>query len=66
VLREPDAPKPDLLVTVGSQSSVLQSFGGLGDDPTPPFQPWLNIYDQRDFLGFEAQRVWPDQKGIRR
>jgi len=64
LLREPDAPKPDLLVTVGSQSSVLQTFGGLGDAPPPPFQPWLNIFDRRDFLAFVAQPVWPDAPGI--
>jgi hypothetical protein len=63
-LRAPGAPRPDLLVTVGSQPSVLQTFGGLGADPTPPFQPWLNIYDGRDFFGFVAQPVWPDATGI--
>jgi hypothetical protein len=65
LLREPSAPKPDLLVTVGSQSSALQTFGGLGADPSPPFQPWLNIYDRRDFFGFVAQPVWPSEPGIR-
>lgn len=64
LLREPDAPKPDLLVTVGSQSSVLQTFGALGDDTSPPFEPWLNIYDRRDFVGFVAQPVWPNVPGI--
>jgi hypothetical protein len=64
LLRRPGAPRPDLLVTVGSQASVLQTFGGLGPDPAPPFQPWLNIYDRRDFFGFIAQPVWPDQPGI--
>jgi len=65
LLREPDAPKPDLLVTVGSQSSVLQTLGALGDDTAPLFAPWLNIYDRRDFLAFVAQPVWPDVSGIR-
>jgi hypothetical protein len=65
LLRERGAPKPDLLVTVGSQSSVLQTFSALGDDPSPLFQPWLNIYDRRDFLAFVAQPVWPDVAGIR-
>jgi hypothetical protein len=64
VLRRLGAPTPDLLVTVGSQSPVLQTFGGLGTDPTAPFQPWLNIYDRRDFFGFVAQPVWPDAPGI--
>lgn len=65
LLREPGAPRPDLFVTVGSQAPVLQTFGGLGSDPAPPFQPWLNIYDRRDFFGFVAQPVWPDAPGIR-
>lgn len=65
LLREPDAPKPDLLVTVGSQSSVLQAMTALGDDPSQLFQPWLNIYDRRDFLAFVAQPVWPEVPGIR-
>jgi hypothetical protein len=64
-LRDPDAPRPDLLVTVGSQAPVLQTFGGLGPDASPPFQPWLNIYDTRDLFAFVAQPVWPDQPGIR-
>jgi hypothetical protein len=64
MLREPDAPKPDLLVTVGSQSSVLQAIAALGDDPSPLFVPWLNIYDRRDFLGFVAQPVWPNVAGV--
>jgi hypothetical protein len=65
VLREPGAPRPDLLVTVGSQAPVLQTFGALGIDTSPPFQPWLNIYDERDFFAFVAQPVWPDEPGIR-
>jgi hypothetical protein len=64
LLREAGAPVPDLLVTVGSQAPVLQTFGGLGADGRPPFQPWLNIYDQRDFLAFIARPVWPAETGI--
>jgi hypothetical protein len=64
LLRQPDAPRPDLLVTVGSQAPVLQTIKALGDDPSPPFQPWLNIYDPRDFFGFVAKPIWPDQPGI--
>ena len=64
LLREPDAPRPDLLVTAGSQAPVLQTFGGLGEDASrPPFQPWLNFYDQRDFLAFIAEPVWPGEPG---
>lgn len=65
LLREPDVSKPDLLVTVGSQAPVLQTFGGLGSAGAAPFQPWLNIYDQRDLFAFIARPVWPDEPGIR-
>jgi hypothetical protein len=64
LLREPGGPRPDLLVTVGSQSGVLQSLGALGTATTPPFQPWLNLYDERDFLAFLAAPLWPDEPGI--
>jgi hypothetical protein len=76
LLVAPDAPRPDLLVTVGSQSPLLATIGALGDlgsdgmagdalaGPTP-FQPWLNVYDRRDFLAFVAQPVWPNEPGIR-
>jgi hypothetical protein len=64
VLRDPAAPRPDLLVTVGSQAPVLETFGGLGVDARPPFQPWLNIYDRRDVLAFIARPVWPDRPGV--
>jgi hypothetical protein len=65
VLRQADAPKPTLLVTVGSQSPVMRAIRALDDDASPPpFQPWLNIYDRRDFFGFIAQPIWPDQPGI--
>jgi hypothetical protein len=63
-LREADAPRPTLLVTVGSQSSLLETVGALDAVETPPFQPWLNMFDRRDFLAFVAQPVWPDQPGI--
>lgn len=61
-LREAGAPQPTLLVTTGSQASLLESVGA--GNPGTPFQPWLNVYDRRDFLGFVAQPVWPDQPGI--
>jgi hypothetical protein len=64
-LRDEDAPRPDLLVTIGSQAPLLQTLGALdGMGTRPPFQPWLNIYDVRDFLAFVAQPVWPDERGI--
>jgi hypothetical protein len=67
-LSQPGAPRPHLLVTAGSQAPLLATFGGL--DPLglpgspPPFQPWLNIFDRRDFLGFVARPVWPGEAGI--
>lgn len=68
-LAAPDAPRPDLLVTVGSQSPLLATIGALGGlgapDGPSPFQPWLNVYDRRDFLAFVAQPVWPGEAGIR-
>ncbi len=68
-LAAPNAPRPDLLVTVGSQSPLLMTIGALGAldaaGARAPFQPWLNVYDRRDFLAFVAQPVWPDQPGIR-
>ena len=66
LLAESASPKPDLLVTVGSQAPLLHTFGGLrsGSADRPPFQPWLNIYDRRDLLGFVAGPVWPAEAGI--
>jgi hypothetical protein len=67
-LAESGAPRPDLLVTVGSQAPLLATFGALEPhnrhQPGVPFTPWLNIYDRRDLLGFVAQRVWPDVPAI--
>lgn len=67
-LSAPGAPRPDLLVTVGSQAPLLAAIDAL--DPLgqpgspPPFQPWLNVYDRRDFLSFVAAPVWPGERGI--
>jgi hypothetical protein len=64
-LREDASAMPDLLVTVGSQSPLLEVIGALEDGgPNPPYQPWLNVYDRRDLLGFVAQPVWPEHTGI--
>lgn len=69
VLSAEDAPRPDLLVTTGSQAPLLATFGALvplgEEDSRSPFQPWLNIYDRRDLLSFVAAPVWPDASGIR-
>lgn len=59
------APHPDLLVTVGSQAPLLKTVGALPGVPDRRFQPWLNIYDRRDFAGFVATPVWPGEPGIR-
>ena len=67
-LAQAAAPRPDLLVTIGSQAPLLATFGALvplgRPDAPPPFQPWLNIYDRRDLLGFVCGRVWPGEPGI--
>ena len=64
VLRQPGGTKPDLFVTVGSQAPVLEAIGALGSGEHPPFQPWLNIYDPRDFFAFVAEPMWPDLPDI--
>jgi hypothetical protein len=64
VLREPDAPRPDLFVSVGSQAPALQTIDALGSGDRPPFQPWLNIYDPRDFFAFVAEPIWPSGSDI--
>ena len=68
LLAQPDSPKPQLLTTVGSQAPLLATFGALApierSAGPKPFQPWLNIYDRRDLIGFVAARVWPDETGI--
>ena len=52
-------------MTVGSQSSIMRAIRALDDEGSlPPFQPWLNIFDHRDFLAFVAQPIWPDAPGI--
>jgi hypothetical protein len=67
-LSAPNAPRPDLLVTVGSQAPMLAAIDALDPlrqaDSPPPFQPWLNVYDRRDFLSFVAGPVWPGVEGI--
>ena len=40
-------------------------IGALGAAATDrPFQPWLNVYDPRDFVAFIAEGVWPGETGI--
>lgn len=54
----------DLLVTVGSQAPFLYEMDALtglrrGDPLPPSFPRWLNVYDDRDLLGFVAAKVFP-------
>ena len=59
VLKQADAPKIELLVTVGTQISLFHAVDGLGvlrpPDHQPPFPLWLNVYDQNDFLSYVAK-----------
>ncbi len=55
-----------LLITVGSQAPVLYEMGALYsmeyEEPnTLPahFPPWVNIYDQQDFLSYIGEPVFP-------
>ncbi|WP_381790935.1 hypothetical protein [Streptomyces niveus] len=56
--------KVDLLVTVGSQAPFLYEMDALTGlrrgEPLPhSFPRWLNVYDDRDLLGFVASKVFP-------
>lgn len=60
----------DLLVTVGSQSSLLYQMDSLhslrrGSSLNTPFSRWLNIYDPADFLSFCVDNVFKSQEGPR-
>jgi hypothetical protein len=50
------------LVTVGNQAPVLYALGALESLPyegeRPPFGPWWNVYDPRDFLSFLAEPIF--------
>ncbi|CCQ46239.1 hypothetical protein ARTSIC4J27_2200 [Pseudarthrobacter siccitolerans] len=64
-----DRLKIDLLVTVGSQPSLLYLMGSLRSlRPIPPrgtpFLPWLNLYNREDLLSFCAAQVWADHPQI--
>jgi hypothetical protein len=55
--------KADRLITFGSQSPFLYEMGALESlkppDKLPPhFPPWLNFYDQNDFLSYLAAPVF--------
>ena len=63
-----DLPCVKKLITVGSQTPLLQEIGALyGLEPktkTLParFPHWLNIYDPNDFLSYVANRVFESPK----
>ncbi|MBV6702612.1 triacylglycerol lipase [Kitasatospora aureofaciens] len=55
----------DRLITVGSQAPFFYEIGALVSlehpEALPPQFParWLNLYDQRDLLGYRASEVFP-------
>lgn len=56
-------PQVDLLVTVGSQSSLLYELDALPSCPfgtglPTDFPSWVNIYDPRDLLSFTCSEVF--------
>jgi hypothetical protein len=75
-LIEQPIPEVTQLITVGCQASLLYELDALQSRPlcrdhsnaptpaphplVPPFPPWLNIYDSRDFLNYRAQPVFGD------
>ena len=57
-------PTVSKLITAGSQSPFLHELGALaslhpGDSLPERFPPWLNFYDQNDFLSYIAKPFWP-------
>lgn len=64
----PDAPADPkdlnvaLLITFGSQSAMLRSFGAL--DPVAPTVPWMNIWTMYDFVSFRAHEFWPGAQDV--
>lgn len=66
LIREAPVPGVRLLVTVGSQAPLLYELNALTSVPYAPewrlpdrFPPWLNIYDEHDFLSYAAAKVFP-------
>lgn len=69
VLSASNAPRVDLLVTVGSQAPFLYLLDAMQTlRPTAsqadPFVPWLNLYSRADFLSFCASRLFEGVTGI--
>lgn len=68
LLLEPQPPKIDLLVTVGSQAPILYELNalvGLEYNPNAKlpdsFPKWLNIYDHNDFLSYVGDKIFPEK-----
>ncbi|WP_327745124.1 hypothetical protein OHO28_38580 [Streptomyces europaeiscabiei] len=69
VLSSSNAPRVDLLVTVGSQAPFLYLLDAMQtlrpeDSKAEPFVPWLNLYSRADFLSFCASRLFAGTAGI--
>jgi hypothetical protein len=62
-----EKPPIRLLVTVGSQAPLLYELNALVSMPYDPhgrlpkhFPPWLNIYDERDFLSYKGSGIFSE------
>lgn len=71
LLSDQAAPRVDLLVTVGTQASLLYLMDSLQllrpseQQKYRPKVPWLNIYNREDLLSFCAEKVFPGVPGIK-
>ena len=59
-----------LLITVGSQAPIFYEMGALQaltyGKPLPNhFPPWLNLFDKRDFLSFQAEPLFNSDRRVR-
>lgn len=68
LLLEPDPPKVNLLVTIGSQAPLLYEWNALvkmkykkGANLPDTFPKWLNIYDERDFLSYQGAGIFSER-----
>ena len=64
LLALPNPPAVSHFITAGSQSSFFTEIGAshafkLGDGLPDGFPPWLNIYDENDFLSFCCEPIFP-------
>jgi len=67
-----EKPTVQLLVTVGSQAPLLYELNALVSMPFDPharlpkhFPPWLNIYDEHDFLSYQCAKIFPEVHDVR-